>query len=135
MGTGKGEPEPPPNLQPAMTTATETLLNQLTQIACNQVILQAARIYALDLEPSVNYSGFLVIGADEVLCLPDEITPASAKQRIQWQKYQWIRWASSPEDLTLMGCIRWLMIQSPEDDEDCVTLDQVREVLEGRRCS
>lgn len=109
------------------------LERQLTQIACEQVILEAAKIYAADLEPSFDYSGFVIIGADEVLCLHDEVTPASAKQGIQWQKHQWIRWASSPRDLTFMGCIRWLMLQLPEDGEDCVTLDQVREVLDGRR--
>lgn len=110
----------------------DPLERQLTQIACEQVILESAKIYAADLEPSIDYSGFVIIGAGEVLCLPDEITPASAKQRIQWQKAQWIRWASSSRDLTLLGCIRWLMLQFPED-EDCVTFDQVREVIEGRR--
>jgi hypothetical protein len=113
--------------------SSNSIERELTQIACEQVILQAARIYAADLEPSVDYSAFLVIGADEVLCLPDELTPASAKQGIQWQKYQWIRWASFPRDLTLIGCIRWLMLSSSQDGEDCVCLDQVLEVLRGHR--
>jgi hypothetical protein len=88
-----------------MKTPANQIERQLTQIACEQVILLAAKIYAATLDPDTDYAGFMVLGADEVLCLPDERTWASPQQRIQWQKYQWMNWASSPDDLTFLGCI------------------------------
>ena len=80
----------------------------------------------------MDYSAFLIIGADESLCLPDE-RMATAKQRIQWKKHNWLQWAASPSDVTFKGCIRWLLSE-PEDEDDCVTPEEVFEVLDGRRC-
>ena len=108
--------------------------NLSTQIACHQVILQAAKICAATLDPGTDYSGFVLIGTDEILCLSDEVTVASPQQRIQWQKRQWMNWATSPSDLTFLGCTRWLMLPSPDDgDEDAVTIEQVCAVLAGHR--
>lgn len=117
-----------------MKTPSSQIDRQLTQIACEQVILHAAKVYTAILDPDTDYAGFMVLGADEVLCLPDERTCASPQQRIQWQKRQWMNWASLPSDLTFFGCIRWIMLPSPNDDEDgCVTIDQVYAVLAGYR--
>jgi hypothetical protein len=118
-----------------MKTPSSQIDRQLTQIACDQVILQAAKIYAATLDPNTDYSGFLIIGADKILCLSDEDTPASPQQRIQWQKSEWMNWASSPNDLTFLGCIQWLMLPDADDadDDDCVTLEQVLAVLAGYR--
>jgi hypothetical protein len=114
-----------------MKTPANQIERQLKQFACEQVILLAAKIYAATLDPDTDYAGFMVLGADEVLCLPDERTCASPQQRIQWRKYQWMNWAFSSSDLTLHGCIRWLMLPSPDDNEDCITLEQVYGVLGG----
>jgi hypothetical protein len=117
-----------------MKTPANQIDRQLTQIACHQVILQAAKIYAATLDPNTDYSGFVLIGADEILCLSDEVTLATPQQRIQWQKREWMNWASSPSDLTFFGCIQWLMLRSPDaDDDDCVTMEQVLAVLAGYR--
>ena len=116
-----------------MKNPTNQLERQLTQIACEQVILHAAKIYTETLDPDTDYTGFVVLGADQILCLPDEATSASLKQRIEWQKHQWMGWATSPSDTTLYGCIRWIMLSSPDDDDDddCVTIEQVCAVLAG----
>jgi hypothetical protein len=103
---------------------------QFTYCACQVVIQEAAQIYTAELEASVDYSAFLIMGADEILCLPDERI-ASAKQRIQWKKYNWLQWAISPSDLTFKGCIRWLL-REPEGKDECVTIEEVYEVLDGR---
>ena len=118
-----------------MKNPTNQLERQLTQIACHQVILQAAKIYTATLDPDTDYLGFVLIGADEILCLSDEVTLASPQQRIQWQKREWMNWATSPSDLTLYGCIRWIMLSSPDGDgdDDCVTIEQVCAVLAGHR--
>jgi hypothetical protein len=104
---------------------------QLRYCACQVVIQEAAQIYTAELDTSVDYSAFLVMGSDEILCLPDERV-ASVKQGIQWKKYNWLQSAISPNDLTFKGCIRWLL-REPEDEDDCVTIEEVCEVLEGRR--
>jgi hypothetical protein len=117
-----------------MKTPSSQIDRQLSQIACDQVILHAAKVYAANLDPNIDYGGFIVIGADECLCLPDEQTPVSPKQRLEYQKREWMNWASSPNDLTFLGCIQWLMLRSPDaDDEDCVTMEQVLAVLAGYR--
>jgi hypothetical protein len=114
-----------------MKTPSSQIDRQLRKIACDQVILHAAKIYAANLDPSIDYGSFIVIGADKCLCLPDEQTPVLPKQRLEYQKREWMNWASSSSDLTLHGYIRWLMLPSPDDHEDCVTLEQVYGVLEG----
>jgi hypothetical protein len=116
-----------------MKTPSNQLERQLTQTACEQVILHAAKVYTATLDPSIDYSGFSVVGVDQCLIQPDQV-PASPQQRIQWQKYQWMNWAASPSDLTLHGCIQWAMLPLPSDgDDDFVTTEQVCAVLAGHR--
>jgi hypothetical protein len=118
-----------------MKTPSSQIDRQLTQIACDQVILHAAKVYAANLDPNIDYGGFIVIGAEECLCLPDVRTPVSNKQRLERQKHERINWASSPDDLTFLGCIQWLMLRlyDEDDDGDAVTMKQVLAVLEGHR--
>ena len=115
-----------------MPMSPDEINRQLRYISCQVVIQEAAQIYTADFDPSMDYSAFVIIGADECLCLPNELTPASPKQRIQWKKHNWLQWATSASDLTFKGCIRWLLSE-PEDEDDCASLEEVFEVLDGRR--
>ncbi len=105
---------------------------QLTQIACEGVIKEAAQVYAASIDPAVDYGSYMIMGADAILCRPDERI-ASSKERLQWKKWKWFRWASAPADLTLHGCIRFLMQDCEEEvcEEDALTLEQVFFVLDG----
>jgi hypothetical protein len=107
--------------------------DQLKQIACEGTINQAAKVYAAELDSSVDYGGFMTMGSDEIVCTPDEKI-ASPRKRLEWTKWRWLRWASGPNDLTLLGCIRFLIEEGQDEDPDgCVTFEEVLLVLKGSR--
>lgn len=107
---------------------------QLTTIACEHIIFRAAQVYAAELCPATNYKAFAYFGADYILCDESE-RPVTLAQIIQWEKWCWLGWAACPSDLTLRGCIRFLLQKDVESDdaEDAVSLEQVLAVLKGER--
>ena len=109
---------------------------QLRRIACSNVIEFAAKIYAAEIDKNVDYSAFLVIGADKILTV-NEIDQATRKETIQWNKWLWLKQASSASELTLKGCIAWYMqkLQAGEPDEFTVTIEEVFAVLDGTSSS
>lgn len=110
----------------------EELNRQFAESACKLNILRAAQIYAAELCPNTNYKAFAYFGADYILCDEQE-RPVTKTQIIQWHKWCWLSWATCDADLTLQGCIRFLLQHEAEDPEDCVSLDQVLAVLKGER--
>ena len=106
--------------------------DQLRRIACERTIYEAARVYAAELDSSIDYGGFMLMGFDEIACTPDE-NIASRRRRIEWTKWRWLKWACSPSDITLAGCIRFLVQEEwqSEDPEDSVTVEEVLAVLKG----
>jgi hypothetical protein len=107
--------------------------DQLRRIACETTINQAAKVYAAELDSSVDYGGFVIMGSDAVVCTPDEKI-ASRRERLEWTKWRWLRWACSPSDITLAGCIRFLVEEGQiEDPEDSVTVEEVLAVLKGAK--
>ena len=105
--------------------------DQLRRIACESVILQAAQIHSAELDNSVDYGKFMIMGADKILCTPDEEI-ASQRERLQWTKWRYLSWACSPGDLTLSGCIRFLLDDGDDEDPDSVTIEEVMAVLKGK---
>lgn len=104
---------------------------------CKHVIVHACQVYTAEQNPNVDYSTFCLIGADEVLCKQDEVTACTAYERLQWVKWRWLQWATSPSDLTFTGCLKFILGWSngappSDDEEDIVTFDDVMEVLRGK---
>jgi hypothetical protein len=107
--------------------------DQFRHIACECTINQAAKVYAAELDSSVDYGGFMIMGSDEIVCTHDEKI-ASPRKQLEWKKWRWLRWASGPNDLTLLGCIRFLIEEGQDEDpDDCVTFEEVLLVLKGSR--
>jgi hypothetical protein len=105
--------------------------DELRQIACESTINHAAKVYAAELNASVDYGGFMTMGSDETVCTPDEKI-ASPRERLEWTKWRWLKWACSPCDITLAGCIRFLIEgNGSKDPEDSVTVEEVLAVLKG----
>ena len=107
---------------------------QLRRIACSTVIEFAAKIYAAEIDKNVDYSAFLFVGADKILTI-NEFDAAIKKEIIQWYKWLYLKQAVSASELTLKGCITWLMqkMQADEPEEDRVTIEEVFSVLDGTK--
>ena len=108
---------------------------QLRRIACSTVIEFAAKVYAAEIDKNVDYSAFLVIGADKILTT-NEFNQATRKETIQWNKWLWLKQASPASELTLKGCIAWYMQKLQADEpEESVTIEEVFAVLDGSSSS
>lgn len=100
----------------------EDLDRQMTRIACQAVIHQAAAM--LKAEQLSNADGYMTMGADGILCRPDE-SIATAAERYAYQQHCCCRDLGIPrDDLTLLDCISWICRDS-DDDEDTVSIDEV----------
>ena len=118
----------------------EQIERELRVIACERIIVKAGRIYTAQPSQDIDYSKYLIIGSDHVLMRPDERTPVSSVERYQYMKWRWMKWASSPADLTFLGCIRFILKcdcnghlydHKEEDDEDCISFNDVLKSLRG----
>lgn len=121
-------------MTPQEQALSDHIEKQFTQAACETVIIKAASIYIAEQPPNRDFSAYMLMGMDKVLCRPDE-TMAGPLERIQWSKWKWLQWATSPSDLTFIGCIRFILSDAEGedgDDEDCVSLEDVLLVLSGR---
>jgi hypothetical protein len=102
------------------------ITRQLTLIACRNVIHQAASI--LKAGRLDNANDYMTMGADEVLCRPDE-SIATLAEKYAYERHCCCKdLAIASDDLTLMHCIQWLLKDSDEDD-DVVSLDEVYAVI------
>jgi hypothetical protein len=106
--------------------------DEMRWIACEGLISHAAKVYSAELDSSVDYGGFMTIGADEILCTADEKI-ASRREQLQWTKWRYLAWACSPGDLTFSGCIRFLVKDCADEDPDPVTVEEVMAVLKGEK--
>lgn len=105
-------------------TDLEELDRDLKRIACRYVIHDAASMLKAD--PLSDADGYQYMGADEVLCRPDE-SIATAQERYSFQQHCCCRdQGVAPDDLTLLDCIRWILRgEADEYDDDRVSVDEV----------
>jgi hypothetical protein len=109
---------------------------QLTQGACQLVILHAAQLLAAQPISDEQAAGFLVLGSDEVLCHAEDDSIASLDERRSYERWQCCRAllgsALCADTLTLRDCIVWLTADSCQyEDDDCVTYEQVMSMVFG----
>ena len=109
-------------------TRLDPIAAQLSLCACQSVILRAAQILGARRINDEQAAGFIVLGADEVLCHDDEKTTASFDEQLSYERWQLCRVVfgsnACADQLTLQDCIRWLTGRTDED-EDCVSYEEV----------
>ncbi len=104
-----------------------TLAHGLARMTCRALIKDAACILAADWINDKRAEDYAIIGADEVLTF-QETRNATIQERTAYQRWQCTNATGiSHDSLTLVDVLMWLL--DHEDEEDCVTIDEVSEFI------
>ena len=104
--------------------------HQLARMTCRALIKDAACILAADWINGKRAEDYAIIGADEMLTF-QETRNATTRECIAYQRWRCTKATGiSHDNLTLVNVLMWLIDHGDdEDDEDCVTIDEVSEFI------